>query len=213
MAKKRRIITLAATKGGVGKTTLSAALAVRAAEDSDRVALIDDDNGQASLERWWKARRRNTGDPNRPALLECEATATALGLIEADGWEWIFVDTAPGRIESILESIKAADLVIIPLRPSAVDVLAIDQTVEMCQAFEREFGFVLNQVVDLETKLYQNSRAALRQMGRVIDAPITFRQAYVTAMTIGRTGPEVERGDRCRNEIDALWSAVKRLVK
>ena len=36
-----RVITIASTKGGVGKTTLASALAVKAATESPRVAMVD----------------------------------------------------------------------------------------------------------------------------------------------------------------------------
>ena len=48
--------------------------------------------------------------------------------------------------------------------------------------------------------------------GTVIDAPITFRTSYMAATTVGKSGPEVEKGEVARREIDALWLAVKKLV-
>ena len=53
--RRTNVIVLCATKGGVGKTTLASALAVRAAEESKRVALIDLDS-QPSLSGWWDRR-------------------------------------------------------------------------------------------------------------------------------------------------------------
>jgi chromosome partitioning protein len=50
-----RVITLANPKGGVGKTTICSALAVRAGEESRRVALLDLDP-QESLASWWTRR-------------------------------------------------------------------------------------------------------------------------------------------------------------
>ena len=50
-----RVVVLAAVKGGVGKTTLASCLAVRAAEESKRVALVDLDP-QESLVGWWERR-------------------------------------------------------------------------------------------------------------------------------------------------------------
>ena len=50
-----KIIALAAAKGGVGKTTLAAALAVAAARSGAAVGLVDLDP-QGSVRRWWNAR-------------------------------------------------------------------------------------------------------------------------------------------------------------
>src|SRR5262249_9389425 len=104
-----RVVTLASTKGGVGKTTLASALAVRAAEDSRRVALLERDP-QESLASWWIRR----GKVKNPKLFEVDATAEAIELLVSEGWEWIFIDTGPARIELIEPGIAVADLVLIP---------------------------------------------------------------------------------------------------
>ena len=53
----------------------------------------------------------------------------------------------------------------------------------------------------------------LRQNGStVIETPITMRQAYMAAATVGKSGPEVEKGGVARKEIDALWAAVRKLL-
>ena len=46
----------------------------------------------------------------------------------------------------------------------------------------------------------------------IIIDPITFRPAYMAAMTVGKSGPEVEKGSVARTEIDALWAAVMSLI-
>jgi hypothetical protein len=45
-----------------------------------------------------------------------------------------------------------------------------------------------------------------------VETPITFRQAYMAAVTVGKSGPEVEKGDTARREIDALWDAINELL-
>ena len=47
----------------------------------------------------------------------------------------------------------------------------------------------------------------------MIETPITFRQAYMAAVTVGKSGPEVEKSGVARKEIDALWAAVKKLLR
>src|SRR5262249_38177110 len=110
-----RVVTLANTKGGVGKTTLASALAVRAAEECRRVALLDLDP-QESLASWWTRR----GKVKNPKLFEVDATAEAIELLVSKGWQWVFIDTGPARIDLIEPGIAVADLVLIPMRPSAL---------------------------------------------------------------------------------------------
>ena len=64
------------------------------------------------------------------------------------------------------------------------------------------------------TKLTKSSMQFLRNGGStVIETPITFRPAYMAAVTVGKSGPEVEKGDAARKEIEALWVAVKKLLE
>jgi chromosome partitioning protein len=201
------VITLASTKGGVGKTTLAGALAVRAAEESRRVALLDLDP-QESLASWWTRRGRT----KNPKLFEVDATTEAIELLVSEGWQWVFIDTGPARIELIEPGIAVADLVLIPTRPSALDIEQAAICVELCERHGKPHAFVLNHA-PAGTKLTKSSIQFLRQNGSmVVDAPITFRPAYMAAVTVGKSGPEVEKGGVARKEIDALWAAATKLL-
>src|SRR5262249_60502679 len=102
-----RVVTLASTKGGVGKTTLASALAVRAAEECRRVALLDLDP-QESLASWWTRR----GKVKNPKLFEVDATAEAVEVLRREGWQWDFIDTGPDRIGLVETGIARAKLVL-----------------------------------------------------------------------------------------------------
>jgi len=81
------MITIAVvnTKGGVGKTTLSAALAIRAAADGKRVAIVDMDP-QKALIAWW--RRRGPNQSDSPQLFDGPDTAyDAVEAAQLDGWD------------------------------------------------------------------------------------------------------------------------------
>lgn len=199
-----RIITLAATKGGVGKTTLTAALAVKAASEKKRVAIIDAD-AQQSVAFWYELR----GEPDNPKLFDVPCTAESVGLIAAEGFDWVLVDTPPALMDQIAEAVHISDFVLIPVRPSAIDLDAVQAMVEICQDQEKPFAFVLNQV-EVGWKLTTTAAEVLADYGPVLGAQVAYRRAYISAMGGGKTGPEVERGDACSTEIDALWAAVKR---
>src|SRR5262245_53667765 len=67
--KTMKVITLAASKGGVGKTTLATALAVRAAQDY-LAALLDLDP-QESTSAWWERRKAGSAKlAENPKLFE-----------------------------------------------------------------------------------------------------------------------------------------------
>lgn len=200
-----KVICLASTKGGVGKTTLAAALAVRAAADKKRVALVDAD-GQQSLAFWYTLR----GAPDNPKWLDTDCTAENIGLIGRDGYEYVLVDTPPALMEQIGEAVHVSDLVLIPVRPSVIDLHAVQATVEICEELKAPFVFVLNHV-DSE-RAANSADDVLSKMGTVLPTRIGYRRAYLNAMGAGKTGPEVERDAKCDEEINALWDAIKRSI-
>lgn len=205
--RKRRttIVVLAATKGGVGKTTLASALAVRAAQESKRVALIDLDP-QESLASWWDRR----GKGANPKLFETEGgSSEAIELLVSQGWEWVFIDTPPGALKFTEPAIAAADFVLIPTRASALDVEAIDAVVEICRERGKPFAFVINHAHPT-WKITKTTVAYLREAGHVVcDQLISYRMAYIAAMTVGKSGPEVDKDGAAGKEIDGLWKEIK----
>jgi chromosome partitioning protein len=206
--KRLTVLALAATKGGVGKTTLASALAVRAAQESERVAVIDLDP-QESLASWFDRRGKN----NNPKLFEgLGPNQAAIELLISEGWEWVFIDTPPAIVDIIEPAIAVADVVLIPSRPTALDLVAMTLVEELCQIHKKRHAFILNQCMP-NWKLNDSAATVLRSKGRTLLEPtIPMRNAYAAAMTVGKTGAEVERGADARKEVDALWEAVKRFA-
>ena len=203
-----KVIVLAATKGGVGKSTLACALAVAAHEEGLKVGIIDADP-QGSTRDWHALRK----SPAWPALLEGDTIADMLATARAQDIEWVFVDTPPALVSIIEPAIRQADLVVVPCRPSPLDILAIDPVVGLCEVHDTPFVFVLNQVPP-RTTFAEDAGKQLRKAGRVLKEAVGARHGFATAMITGKTAPETERADgKAREEIDAVWQAIKRLTK
>ena len=124
------VITVVSSKGGVGKTTLASALAVRASRESKRVAMVDLDP-QRSLAEWWKRR----GRCDNPRIFTGAETATeAVEALNLDGWDWVFIDTPPPAfLATIEDAIQQADLALVPLRASAFDLIASEDAVSIAR--------------------------------------------------------------------------------
>jgi chromosome partitioning protein len=116
------VLVLAAQKGGTGKTTICANLAVEAeACGHGPVALVDVDP-QGTLSKWWNRRQASS-----PTLVEINVAdiEPQLRSLKDNGVKLVIVDT-PGAITSHVRTvIRAADMVIIPSRPSILDIEVI----------------------------------------------------------------------------------------
>jgi cellulose biosynthesis protein BcsQ len=67
-------------------------------------------------------RRSHDGNEQNPKLFELPAASEAIELLKAEGWTWCFIDTPPGELPRIETGIAAADVVLVPVGPSALDV-------------------------------------------------------------------------------------------
>ena len=206
-SKKMHIVSLAASKGGVGKSTLTAALAVRAAQEYGRVALFDGDP-QMSLSMWWDRR----GQPKNPKLFdETHGAAETIAYVASEGWDWIFVDTPPSQLDRIGAIVAISDFVLIPTRPGIMDIDAVRVTQELCEEHNRPFAFILN-MVSPGMKATEAAAAHLRSgRRRLLEPFISYRVSHSNAMFAGRSAGEV-RDPTAKREIDALWAAVSQVV-
>lgn len=198
-----QVISIVSSKGGVGKTTLTSALAVAAASEGARVALADLDP-QGSLGSWLDRR----GD-DAIAFMEAEKGSEAVEEIDEAQYDYLFIDTPPAFIATIEDTIGASDLVLIPLRASALDILASEDAVLMARAADVPHLCIIN---DAETR-WKTTAAASKYLTAakvpVAETTITHRAAYLGAMTGGKTGPEIDKGGTAKEEIAGLWAEVK----
>ena len=136
------VITVAQQKGGVGKSTLAAHLAVAFAQQGYSTMLFDTDP-QGTCTHWHAQRKKND-----------------IGLIATSGWrltrdlsmareanDIIIIDTPPHAEMDIKVSVRAADLVIVPIQPSPADVWAVKETFSTIASESRAAMVVMNRVV------------------------------------------------------------------
>jgi chromosome partitioning protein len=201
-----KVITIAAPKGGSGKTTIASALAARAAQESGDVLMIDLNSDQGDLTRWWQSR----GEPDNPFLFEnITHVRRDLADLATQGWEWCFIDTPPVDLDLIQMSVIVADAVIVPVRASYFDIGSVDPIVEMCAQHKKPYAFVMSAVDARFKGINDSARTALVETGTLLSAHTSYRASYINAVTAGKSGPEIDAN--LKAEIDILWAEAKRL--
>ena len=136
------VITIAQQKGGAGKSTLAAHLAV-ALSKSAKVAVIDTDP-QQTLTKWNIIRENST-----------KSKLANFDIVYANGWkvsneiarlqhaDIIIIDSPPHMESETKSAIRAANLVIVPCQPSPNDLWATNSTIEIIKK-EKYFSHVSN---------------------------------------------------------------------
>jgi chromosome partitioning protein len=200
------VIAVVSSKGGVGKTTLSASLGARAAQDSPRVALVDLDPQKALVE-WWKRR----GESENPCIFEgVDKASEAVERLELDGWDICIIDGPPAFLTVVDEMIQAADFTLIPCKPSMLDILAMQDVISFARDAKSAHLVVLNDVPS--AKFAETSRSLLTaQRVPVAKAQVSHRPSHIAALAAGKTASEINGGrDKlAAGEIEALWLEVK----
>jgi chromosome partitioning protein len=204
-SSESRTLALLSQKGGSGKTTLAAHLAV-ALGGGRRVVLVDTDP-QRSATAWWRARGRET-----PELVETPAgdiIATVRRIRAAGGGGLIVVDTMPSVAADIASIARAADYVLIPCRPSVLDLLAIGGTVEVVRSVRTAAAIVLNAAPAPrgagEAAVTHEARRALAQYGLpVLPQVIGQRAVLAHALAAGLAVEEFEPQSKAAAEIRLL---------
>ena len=198
-------VALVAQKGGVGKTTIAVNLAVSAQKAGVKTALFDLDQ-QESAVIW--SDRRTSEEPHVEFLTE-RRLAEALGVAKAQGFTFSVIDTPPAAGPQAYTAAQIADLVLIPCRPSLIDLDAIKRTAQLVKSAGIEAFVVFNAAAPGATTLLEDAGRIVRDAGLAV-APIVLRErsAYRAAWPLGKAVAETEPRGKAAAEITELTKWV-----
>jgi chromosome partitioning protein len=206
-----KVIGLLSRKGGSGKTTLAIHLAVLAQQMGLRALLIDLDP-QHSAADWWRAREAET-----PQLVQTSPAElrTVLEVAEADGVALALVDTRPSAAQDAALVAALSDLILVPTRPTILDLRAILDTIDIVKGAARRALIILNACPPLrgagEATLTGDARRAITAFGvPVASIPVVNRTLFATSLLSGLTAGEAEPDSKADREMRALWRAVEK---
>ena len=203
-----RIITVAQQKGGAGKTTLVAHLAVAWAGAGKRVAAVDIDP-QQSLTSWYKLRTELLGAAAALGGRLVVRTITgwrAAAEIErlARDHDVVVVDSPPHAETEAKIAVRAAHLVVLPIQPSPMDLWATRATLDLAKAEGTPAILVLNRVPP-RARLTEAMTRGMTDLGATIaDAQLGNRVALAATMLEGKGVTEAQPRSTAAGEIAAL---------
>lgn len=208
-----KTIAFVTQKGGAGKTTLAASLAVAAQEAGETVAVLDLDP-QQSLTNWGNDR---TADAPAVDYLEAGSIPqlpSILKALEGRGYTLVILDTAGIDSTGTHIAMQASDICLIPSRPTRMDLRATRVTYEAAIRMQRPFLFALNQCPPQPN----NPRAAeaaqaLSMLGLIAEPLIMQRADHQDAFATGLGVTEYATDGKAAEEMRLLWTWLHKTMK
>jgi chromosome partitioning protein len=204
-----KVITVAQQKGGAGKTTLAAHIAVALSQKGNRVAIIDIDP-QGSLTHWHKVREERFGEGY-----------TGLTFAAVSGWrvggevtrlrrlcDYVVIDSPPHTETEARTAIRSADIIIIPVQPSPTDLWATKATLELAKNEKIPVRVVLNRV-SANSRLAHTIAAELPEL---TENSLGNRVLFAASLMEGRCATEVDPSSAAAQEIKALVKEITALI-
>jgi chromosome partitioning protein len=204
-------IALVSRKGGTGKSTLAIGLAVAAMEAGHRVRILEADP-LATISNW--RTRRSAVEPAVESVRDGYELLQRVRALAQHGITLTIVDTAGGWSEPWSGAVAAADLCLIPARPSLPDIEAAAPALAAIRAEGRPFAFVINQTPvrsqrpEAAAASLGATAASLNLLGVLALPYIAQRNDQQDALAAGLAVTEFAREGKSAEEIRALWRWV-----
>lgn len=175
-------ILIANPKGGSGKTTISTNLAGYFASRGRHVVLSDMDRQRSATA--WLSRRPDV----MPLIHGLDGRGKHADSLSA---EWSIIDSPAGlHGDKLSDAVKRADFVIVPIQPSAFDIGATEDFLDILRAEkavrkERTFVAMVGMRVDPRTRTYLKLQSFLDQAGFPVMTNLRDAQIYMQAAEQG----------------------------
>ena len=203
-----KAITFVTQKGGSGKSTICISLAVAAQETGASVCILEMDR-QATVSDWAEHRQSDT-----PEVAQIEATRLeeVIHRLKGSAYDYVFIDTPGVDSPGTLAAIRAADLCVIPCRPTPADLRAFKPTLAAIYRLEKKFAFVLNQTPPRSYRV-RDAADGLTVLGVLPDVNVVMRNDHQDAIGLGQGVTEFNPTGQAAQEIRRLWSWIAKRMQ
>lgn len=202
-----KVVSLLNRKGGVGKSTIACQLA-RGIQLTGRDVLVVDTDAQGTASDW-----AESGD-NTPLVVKIDRATLEDDIPKAGKqYDVVIIDGAAKAERMNVSAVKASDLVLIPIQPSAVDIWPVKETVEIIETRQEVAGrpqgaFVISRAIT-GTNLASSIGDVLDGLELpLLDARTHQRVAYAEAMGKGVGVMDLVGKDKATLEIETMTNEV-----
>ena len=210
------IVLLGNSKGGVGKSTLAINLAVHQASEGLDVAIVDTDR-QGSVAAWSAVRDEEGITPRIPCVQIFGKVHRELEDLEKR-YGFLIVDAGGRDSAELRTAMGTADILLMPLQPSQVDVWETEDIVEVLDQARSLNPYIRARAVLNRCPTHplvretRESRSYLEAAGiELADVVIRDRISFRRSFGEGRGVSELEPLDqKSMLELRALWKEVLR---
>lgn len=210
------IIAVVNQKGGCGKTTIATNMAAIFAAEGREVLLVDADPEQRSTMTWCADRPDHLPRIHSSSLPAKNLRRDADALRRK--WEMVIIDGGARVTEHAHAAVAAADWLIIPVKPSKVDLDATAQFLDvvlsdMARRDDLSGGLLLNQVQQ-GTAVSGATREQLSGWDFPVFANCLHSYvAFSEALWQGQAVTEYQPRSKAAADVQAFFTEMKRAMK
>ena len=182
-----KIIAFSNQKGGSGKSTLTANMAVLWSNSGYKVAVIDAD-AQQSLTYWLTERKKYYGEDDigiDSYQFDVRNLAEELKNIKRK-YDFILIDSPPSITFETIQIVKVANGLFVPVQPSPLDLMATLPFLQIAKQERKNPIIILNRVMP-RAKLTEAMILRLRYAGaKIARSRISSKVIFAETFSVGR---------------------------
>jgi chromosome partitioning protein len=207
------VIAITGRKGGIGKTSITAHLAGEFSGRDICVRVLDTDPQQSLLH--WALMGEGLLRPITRAIATTHPEEFRLAVEQARAEATlVLIDTPPGLADPALLAALLADIVLLPVGPSPLDIISLRDALELAREAQIQRGnsghprlfFIPSKLT--RTNLAADLPEALAAFGEPLLPAIGQRTAVAESALLGLTLAEYAKNSQARSEFTLLATAL-----